>query len=154
MSDNDPIQNQEKVQAFVTWSDDSGKRQALSDTSDNIDSYDGIQKSVAYNRRSFLDIEPNRSVRTGFTRDDYNRFRSSESVPKRQKEAIRMCMQAYDKVGIIRNVIDLMADFAGQGINIVHPNKRIEKFFRAWFNKVTASKDQKGFLILYIDAEM
>ena len=58
MSDNDPIQDQEKVQAFVTWSDDSGKRQALSDTSDNIDSYDGIQKSVGYNRRSFLDIEP------------------------------------------------------------------------------------------------
>ena len=146
MSDNDPIQNQEKVQAFVTWSDDSGKRQALSDTSDNIDSYDGIQKSVAYNRRSFLDIEPNRSVRTGFTRDDYNRFRSSESVPKRQKEAIRMCMQAYDKVGIIRNVIDLMADFAGQGINIVHPNKRIEKFFRAWFNKVNGIERSERFL--------
>ena len=146
MSDNDPIQNQEKVQAFVTWSDDSGKRQALSDTSDNIDSYDGIQKSVAYNRRSFLDIEPNRSVRTGFTREDYNRFRSSESVPKRQKEAIRMCMQAYDKVGIIRNVIDLMADFAGQGINIVHPNKRIEKFFRAWFNKVNGIERSERFL--------
>ena len=146
MSDNDPIQKQEKVQAFVTWSDDSGKRQALSDTSDNIDSYDGIQKSVAYNRRSFLDIEPNRSVRTGFTRDDYNRFRSSESVPKRQKEAIRMCMQAYDKVGIIRNVIDLMADFAGQGINIVHPNKRIEKFFRAWFNKVNGIERSERFL--------
>ena len=146
MADNDPIQNQEKTQAFVTWSDDSGKRQALSDTSDNIDSYDGIQKSVAYNRRSFLDIEPNRSVRTGFTRDDYNRFRSSESVPKRQKEAIRMCMQAYDKVGIIRNVIDLMADFAGQGINIVHPNKRIEKFFRAWFNKVNGIERSERFL--------
>jgi len=146
MSDNDPIQNQEKVQAFVTWSDDSGKRQALSDTSDNIDSYDGIQKSVAYNRRSFLDIEPNRSVRTGFNREDYNRFRSSESVPKRQKEAIRMCMQAYDKVGIIRNVIDLMADFAGQGINIVHPNKRIEKFFRAWFNKVNGIERSERFL--------
>ena len=146
MADNDPIQNQEKTQAFVTWSDDSGKRQALSDTSDNIDSYDGIQKSVAYNRRSFLDIEPNRSVRTGFTREDYNRFRSSESVPKRQKEAIRMCMQAYDKVGIIRNVIDLMADFAGQGINIVHPNKRIEKFFRAWFNKVNGIERSERFL--------
>ena len=39
MADNDPIQNQEKTQAFVTWSDDSGKRQALSDTSDNIDSF-------------------------------------------------------------------------------------------------------------------
>jgi len=146
MSDDNPLQNQEKTQAFVTWSDDSGKRQALSDTSDNIDSYDGIQKAIGYNRRSFLDIEPNRSVRTGFNREDYNRFRSSESVPKRQKEAIRMCMQAYDKVGIIRNVIDLMADFAGQGITIVHPNKRIEKFFRAWFKKVGGIERSERFL--------
>ncbi len=142
----DPIQDQQKAQAFVTWSDDSGKRQALADTSDNIDSYDGIQKAVAYNRRSFLDIEPNRSVRTGFTREDYNRFRSEEAVPKRQQEAIRMCMAAYDKVGIIRNVIDLMADFAGQGITIVHPNKRIEKFFRAWFQKVNGKERTERFL--------
>ena len=146
MADNDPIQNQEKTQAFVTWSDDSGKRQALFDTSDNIDSYDGIQKSVAYNRRSFLDIEPNRSVRVGFDRQDYNRFRSAEAVPKRQKEAIRMCMSAYDRVGIIRNVIDLMTDFAGQGITIVHPNKRIEKFFRAWFKKVNGIERSERFL--------
>lgn len=146
MADNDPIQNQEKTQAFVTWSDDSGKRQALVDTSDNIESYDGIQKSVAYNRRSFLDIEPNRSVRVGFDRQDYNRFRSAEAVPKKQKEAIRMCMSAYDRVGIIRNVIDLMADFAGQGITIVHPNKRIEKFFRAWFKKVSGIERSERFL--------
>jgi len=146
MDDNNPIQDQQKSQAFVTWSDDSGKRQALSDTSDNIEAYDGVQKATAYNRRSFLDVEPNRSVRTGFTRQDYNRFRSEESVPKQQKEAIRMCMSAYDKVGIIRNVIDLMADFAGQGINIVHPNKRIEKFFRAWFQKVSGRERTERFL--------
>ena len=146
MADNDPIQNQEKAQAFVTWSDDTGKRQALADESDNIDSYDGVQKATAYSRRSFLDIEPNRSVRTGFTREDYNRFRSAESVPQRQKDAIRMCMSAYDRVGIIRNVIDLMADFAGQGINIVHPNKRIEKFFRAWFKKVNGVERSERFL--------
>ena len=146
MPDDNPIKDQEKTQAFVTWSDDSGKRQALSDTSDNIDAYDGIQKATAYNRRSFLDIEPNRSVRTGFNREDYNRFRSSEAVPKQQKEAIKMCMAAYDRVGIIRNVIDLMADFAGQGITIVHPNKRIEKFFRAWFQKVNGRERTERFL--------
>ena len=146
MPEDNPIQDQQKSQAFVTWSDDSEKRQALADTSDNIESYDGVQKATAYNRRSFLDIEPNRSVRTGFTRQDYNRFRSEESVPKQQKEAIRMCMSAYDKVGIIRNVIDLMADFAGQGINIVHPNKRIEKFFRAWFQKVNGRERTERFL--------
>ena len=37
-------------------------------------------------------------------------------------------MDAYDKVGIIRNIIDLMGDFGCQGINIVHENKSVEKF--------------------------
>ena len=87
MADNNPIQDQERSQSFVTWSDESGKQQALLDTADNIDSYDGVQKSTS-NRRSFLDIESNISVRTGFNRGDYDRFRSSESVPKQQKEAI------------------------------------------------------------------
>ena len=44
-------------------------------------------------------------------------------------------MQAYDKVGIIRNVIDLMSDFASQGLAIVHPNKTIEKFYRKWWQE-------------------
>jgi len=142
----DSTQNREKTNSFVTWSDESGKEKALSETSDNVNYYEGIQKSTGYNRRSFLDIEPNRSVRTGFTREDYNRFRASEAVPKQQKEAIRMCMAAYDRVGIIRNVVDLMADFAGQGITIVHPNKRIEKFFKAWFRKVHGKERSERFL--------
>ena len=55
---NDPMQDVEKTNAFVTWSDDSSKQRALSETSDNVQHYDGVQKAVAYNRRSFLDIEP------------------------------------------------------------------------------------------------
>lgn len=45
-------------------------------------------------------------------------------------------MQAYDKVGIVRNVIDLMGDFASQGLTLVHPNKSIERFYRKWFENV------------------
>ena len=104
-----------------------------------------MQKSVGY-RRSFLDIEPNRSVRTSFNREDYNRFRSEESVPAKQKEAIGLCMSAYDKVGIIRNVIDLMGDFGSQGINLVHPNKRIEKFYRRWFERIRGKERSERFL--------
>tara|TARA_R110000751_G_scaffold10972_2_gene39593 strand:- start:1578 stop:3782 length:2205 start_codon:yes stop_codon:yes gene_type:complete len=142
----DPIQNSEQSNAFVTWSDESGKQKALAETSENVDFYEGVQRASASPTRSFLDIEPNRSVRPGFTRNDYDTFRPSEAVPKRQKEAIRMCMAAYDKVGIIRNVVDLMSDFASTGINIVHPNKKIEKFFKAWFNKVHGKERSERFL--------
>ena len=142
----EPIKSTDKTAAFVTWTDESSKNEALSKISDNVDHYDGVMKTAGGFRRSFLDIEPNRSVRTGFTREDYNRFRSEEAVPQKQKEAIRMCMTAYDKVGIIRNIIDLMGDFACQGINIVHPNKRIEKFYRKWFQKISGKERSERFL--------
>ena len=29
-----------------------------------------------------------------------------------------------------------MGDFASQGIRLVHPNKRIERFYRNWFEKI------------------
>ena len=57
-----------------------------------------------------------------------------------------MCMDAYDRVGIIRNVIDLMGDFSSQGISIIHPNKSIEKFYKAWFKQVGGIERSERFL--------
>ena len=59
-----------------------------------------------------------------------------------------MCMDAYEKVGIIRNVIDLMGDFGCQGINIVHENKSVEKFYQQWFKKVSGKERSERFLNL------
>jgi hypothetical protein len=55
-------------------------------------------------------------------------------------------MDAYDRVGIIRNVIDLMGDFSSQGIQIVHPNKAIERFYRKWFEQVKGIEKSERFL--------
>lgn len=133
---------------FITWGDDSDRSSAFRKAADNIDLYDGIQKASAHSRNNFMGIEPNRSVRTGFTKKDYNGFRPGEAVPSKQKDAMKMCMDAYDRVGIIRNVIDLMGDFAAQGITITHPNKTIEKFYKNWFNKVNATERSERFLNL------
>ena len=135
--------------AFVTWGNDKEKSEAFLSIADNVEAYDGFHSSKA-SHRSFLDVESDISVRTGYQRDDYNRFRSRESVPRKQKRIIGMCMDAYDKIGIIRNVIDLMGDFATQGITLVHPNKRIEKFYRRWFVKINGGERSERFLnILY-----
>ena len=132
---------------YRTWDNDSQKEQAYAATSDNIDAYDGVQRAVASGRRtSYIDIEPNRSVRTGFLREDYDNFRPGESVSNYQKRIMKMCMQAYDKVGIVRNVIDLMSDFAAQGLTIVHPNKNVEKFYRKWFLQVNGTDRSERFL--------
>ena len=132
---------------YRTWDSDSQRQEAYSQTADTIDAYDGIQKAVAYGRRtSYIDVEPNRSVRTSFLRQDYDNFRPGESVSNQQKRIIKMCMQAYDKVGIIRNVIDLMGDFASQGLVLVHPNKTIEKFYRKWFQQIGGIDRSERFL--------
>lgn len=134
---------------MITWSDDdfSSKSNAMEKLSDNIDAYSGLNKSTASSAyRTFIDIEPNRSVRPGFNKLDYYAFRQTESVPNQQHRIIKMCMDAYDKVGIIRNIIDLMGDFGSQGINIVHPNKSVEKFYQQWFKSVNGKERSERFL--------
>lgn len=129
----------------ITWNDSdlSGKTAAFEKFSEAQDGYEGVVKSY---RRDFLDIEPNRSVKTTFTKDDYYAFRTEEQIPRQQKRIIKMCMDAYDKVGIIRNVIDLMGDFGCQGINLVHENKSVEKFYQQWFKKVGGKERSERYL--------
>ena len=131
---------------YLTWGNDQERSKAYEASSDTVHAYDGIQKSFAYNNRTFLDVESSRSVRPSFDKSDYTSFRPGEAVPTQQKRIIKMCMQAYDKVGIIRNVIDLMGDFASQGIPLVHPNKSIERFYRKWFEQVDGLDRSERFL--------
>ncbi len=133
---------------FLTWNDQdsSSKEQALADFSNSVDSYAGLGKSTASTYRHFIDIETNRSVRPGFNASDYYAFRPGEAVPNQQRRIIKMCMDAYDKVGIIRNVIDLMGDFGSQGIQIVHRDQSVEKFYQQWFNYVNGKERSERFL--------
>jgi hypothetical protein len=131
---------------MVTWSDDDSKSKAMAQFSDNIDYYSGVSKTQGSTYRNFVDIEPNRTVRPYFDRSDYYAFRPNEAIPTQQIKAIKMCMDAYDKVGIIRNIIDLMGDFGSQGINIVHQNKSVEKFYQQWFQSVNGKDRSERFL--------
>lgn len=130
---------------FVTWAKDdvAGMQRAVGQ------SYGGqgrsvVKRSVASN--IYNDIAPgNVSIRDTFDRSDYDMFRPGEQTPYRIKDVIRDCMRAYSKIGIIRNVIDLMADFTTQGIDLVHPNERIETFYKEWFRKVGGKERSERF---------
>ena len=130
---------------FITWNDidQTSKARAFENFSNSMESYEGISKGY---HRDFLDIEPNRSVRPQFGRSDYDAFRPNEATPRKQKRAIKLCMDAYEKVGIVRNIIDLMGDFGCQGINVVHESKSAEKFFKQWFKKVQGKERSERFL--------
>jgi len=124
--------------AFVTWNKSSDSGVPLAD-------YQQIHKASA-GRERFKDIDTNISVRDSFSRSDYEYFRPDEAIPKKKKEIISFCMQAYRKVGLIRNVIDLMSDFGAQGVHLVHPNARIQKFYRGWFKRVGGGNVSERFL--------
>ena len=133
---------------MITWEDGDfeGKSSAMSRFSESVEAYTGLPKSQGNHYRHFIDIEPNRSVKPGFTSKDYYAFRPDEAVPNQQRRIIKMCMDAYDKVGIIRNIIDLMGDFGSQGIQIVHKDKTVEKFYQQWFKNINGKERSERFL--------
>lgn len=67
----------------------------------------------------------------GFT---YLRRFSSNSVFNHQ--LIASCMMAYLGYGVVRNIIDLYADFATEGIEIDHPDESVRNFYQTWMTKV------------------
>jgi hypothetical protein len=135
-------------EAYVTWGEDlESKQEALKLSSQSLVEYNGIEKSTA--RRTRLDysnLDSNVDGRPGLTKSDYYAFRPEESVPNKVKGIIRRADEIYQKVGLVKNVIDLMGDFACQGIRVVHQNKRIERFYKAWFKKVGGKDRSERFL--------
>jgi hypothetical protein len=151
---NAAIPNAEPIsqeQAYVTWNDDNidDKRTALNEASKALDEYTVIQKSTANNSRYRLDfsnLDGPTSGRPGLTRRDYDYFRPEESIPTHIKGIFNKADVVYNRVGLVKNVIDLMGDFACQGIRLVHPNKRIERFYRNWFDKINGEERSERFL--------
>ncbi len=144
---NEVFVNQE---AYVTWDDNNldSKKQALKESSESLAEYTGVQKTSASSRYrgTFINLSPYVSGKPGLTRSDYDYFRPDEAVPTHVKEIIKRAEDIYQRVGLVKNVIDLMGDFACQGIKLIHKNKRIERFYRHWFKKINGKDRSERFL--------
>jgi len=137
--------------AYITWQDSNidDKRNALQEASKGLDEFGLIDKTVANNSRYRLDfsnLDGPTSGRPGLTRSDYDYFRPEESIPSQIKGIFLKADEIYNRVGLVKNVIDIMGDFACQGIRLVHPNKRIEKFYKKWFEKINGEDRSERFL--------
>ena len=135
--------------AYVTWGDDlQSKQEALSKSSESMAEYTGIEHTSAMRRYGldYSNLDTNTSGRPGLTRLDYDFFRPDEAVPRQIKAIIKKAEDIYQRVGLVKNVIDLMGDFGSQGIRIVHPNKKIERFYKKWFKKIRGKERSERFL--------
>lgn len=120
------------------------------------DSVAGLSKAYAKNEaimrtqgnygRTFDNYYTNVSIKSDYGREDFNRFRNGSVRPKRDEEIIRMSQEAYDNIGIVKNVIDLMGDLSKKGIRLVHRDARIQKFHRDWWTYVNGDRISERFL--------
>lgn len=47
-----------------------------------------------------------------------------------------LCVEAYKGFGIVKNVIDLMCNFASEGLSVIHPSPAVQRFYQRWFEAV------------------
>ena len=132
--------NTQSAAAFVTLGEGGSHQTGLR-------SYDGFHSAIG--RDTYKDYDRNTSVRNQFTRNDYEFFRPNEAIPHKAQEIISMCRNAYHRVGLIHNVIDLMSDFGCQGARLIHPNPTMQKFYRGWWKKVDGARISERFLNLF-----
>ena len=60
-----------------------------------------------------------------------------------------LCVSAYKGFGLAKNVIDLMANFAAEGLKIKHPVKSVERFLNKWAFHVDLQGRVKDMLRYY-----
>lgn len=129
---------------FVTMEDKSYLADDRYDYADFAEK--SYSKTVANIGRTFDNIFPNTTIKSDYNRTDYNYFRPSERPPHTDEEIINACMCVYKKVGIVRNIIDLMSEFACKGIKLVHEDDSIERFYQSWFEYVNGNLISERFL--------
>lgn len=88
------------------------------------------------------------NLRTGYNRHNLDAQRPNDKLPTEHAEIIIACQAIYRKVGMVRNIIDLMTDFAAEGLELQHTTKTQERFFREWARQVDLAGRAHDFMKL------
>jgi hypothetical protein len=141
---------------FMTWNDEAGKKLAFTTAAQASNQYGAIaRRETSYGSDIFMNAGPNLSVRDGLSRRDWDFFRPEEAVPKQVRNILAACMLAYKRIGIIRNIIDVMGEFTCLGVRLVHPNPRIQDLYQEWAKKVNFYERSERFCnLLYRTANV
>lgn len=121
------------------------------DKNENLREFSEAMASTKHSVAGFYsNIEDNISVRPPFLRSSYDRFRPNDRISDDDSEIMIQCRDAYEKVGLIRSVVDLMVEIAIDGISIVSTNDSTEKFFSSWSKKVKLEELAEKYANYYI----
>ena len=122
--------------AYRSWASKKDMEQAFAEYGNAISNQMVTRGSYSSYRRDYSDLTNDLSGRPGLNQSDFDWFRPQDRVPTKPKDIIGFARYAYRRIGLIRNSIDLMGDFACQGVRLAHRNKRVENFYKDWFNRI------------------
>lgn len=74
---------------------------------------------------------------------------AGSSITRVAKMKMALCVQAYKGFGVAKNVIDLMSNFASEGLQIYHPRPAIQRFYQRWAELVDLPGRVKDILRYY-----
>jgi hypothetical protein len=134
MKKTSPIEN--AVVKQETFYASSAASEQMNTYNDAAAEFGMVACGSSYFNKDYSNLTPNLSGRPGLTRNDYDQFRPTERIPTKHKDIVKFAERVYKKNGLVHNIIDLMGDFACQGIRISCANKRDERFYKNWFNRV------------------
>lgn len=121
--------------AYVSWASEDDQELAFSTYQKALEEASHSTAGASY-QRDFRNLTDYAGSRPGLNSADFDWFRPGQAAPQKPKDIIAFGRYAYRKIGLVHNAIDLMGDFCSQGIRLVHPNKRIERFYNDWFTNV------------------
>jgi hypothetical protein len=121
--------------AFVSWETPEEFESASASYGDFLKSGNAVARNSP-TRRDFSGLTPVSGGKPGLTDYDFDWFRPDQAAPRTPREIISFARSSYRKIGLIHNAIDLMGDFASQGVRISHRSASAQKFFKKWFEHV------------------
>ena len=100
---------------------------------------------------SYYNADPGISVRAPMTRENYEYFRPNERIPTGSsqqdlRQIMVMSRACYERVGVVRSVVDMMSEFGAEGVEILHPDAEPQAFYKAWSDKVNLTDRCERFL--------
>jgi len=115
-----------------------------------IETFTLPENNVVTNGRALASSSDIVRLGAGKNRFDTAFHRPEDAIPTKTQDIIQLCQGIYKKNGFIRNVIDLMADFASEGLDLRHPVKSQERLFNQWAKKVNLSGRAHDFIKLML----
>jgi hypothetical protein len=111
-----------------------------------VTSYNKHQDLLS-NPKNFLPVTRQSSnassvnTRAPFSKELFDLYRPNQSIPKGDtqeslREAMVACNAVYQRVGVVKSVVDMMSEFAAEGIEIVHTDDGPSNFYKVWQKRV------------------